>query len=229
MLHVKEFSKYAQNYEKNRQIQKEAAKKLISMLDFHPKTILDLGSGSGAMCKEFDFKFEKFIAVDSAENMCKLHPKAENIEVINKNFEDISLAEDLERYKHIDLIVSSSALQWAKSLENVMQFCKNTSENILFSIFTCNTFKTIYELTSLQSFLLSSEEIVKIVRKYYDIEFEVKEYKLYFEDNISKFRYIKKSGISGGKKRLSVAQTKNLIQNYPLNYLEFEVIYIKSK
>lgn len=48
----------------------------------------------------------------------------------------------------------------------------------------------------------------------------------FFEDNLSKFRYIKKSGVSGGKRRLSVAQTKALIQNYPLEYLEFEVLFV---
>jgi malonyl-CoA O-methyltransferase len=52
---------------------------------------------------------------------------------------------------------------------------------------------------------------------------------LEFEDNISKFRYIKKSGVSSGKRELGYKETKELIRNYPLNYLEFEVLFVWGK
>jgi len=41
-------------------------------------------------------------------------------------------------------------------------------------------------------------------------------------------RYIKKSGVSGGRNLLTYKQTKKLMDEYPLNYLEFEVVYINS-
>jgi malonyl-CoA O-methyltransferase len=43
------------------------------------------------------------------------------------------------------------------------------------------------------------------------------------------FNYIKKSGVSGGEKQLTYKQTKQLMKNYPLNYLEFEVLFVKAK
>jgi malonyl-CoA O-methyltransferase len=39
-------------------------------------------------------------------------------------------------------------------------------------------------------------------------------------------RYIKQSGVSGGKRQLSYKDIKNLLDNYPLDYLEFEVLFI---
>jgi len=42
------------------------------------------------------------------------------------------------------------------------------------------------------------------------------------------FRYIKKSGVSGGEKQLNYQQMKRLMENYPLNYLEFEVLFVEA-
>ena len=57
----------------------------------------------------------------------------------------------------------------------------------------------------------------------------MKNYKLNFEDNLSLFRYIKKSGVSGGEKRLNYSETKALLKNYPHKFLEFEVIFLWGK
>jgi malonyl-CoA O-methyltransferase len=43
------------------------------------------------------------------------------------------------------------------------------------------------------------------------------------------FRYIKQSGVSGGERKLSYTQTKQLMENYPLKYLEFEVLFIEAR
>jgi malonyl-CoA O-methyltransferase len=43
------------------------------------------------------------------------------------------------------------------------------------------------------------------------------------------FRYIKKSGVSGGEKQLSYKETRHLMETYPLDYLEFEVLFVKAK
>jgi malonyl-CoA O-methyltransferase len=43
------------------------------------------------------------------------------------------------------------------------------------------------------------------------------------------FKYIKQSGVSGSRKVLGYKQTKKLMREYPVNYLEFEVAFIVSK
>jgi malonyl-CoA O-methyltransferase len=226
--HTKEFSRFAKSYDANTVIQKEVAKKLVGRIKGKPQNILDLGCGSGAVYKNLSFTCRNFIGIDSSKEMCRVHPQEKNIKIYNKDFEFLNSDSELNEYGKFDLIISSSALQWAKNLKNIMKFCKKHSDEILFALFTPNTFKSIFEFTNLTSPLLETKEVLKTVQKYYKIKYEICCYKLYFEDNISKFRYIKRSGVSGGKKRLNVTETKNLIKNYPYDYLEFEVIYIQS-
>ena len=52
-------------------------------------------------------------------------------------------------------------------------------------------------------------------------------YKLEFGNKKDLFDYIKKSGVSG-KKSLSFSDSKKLYKEYDLNYLEFEVIFVKT-
>ena len=229
MHHEKEFSKRAFSYNEYNIIQKKVAKRLLSKIKNHPKKILDLGCGRGEIFKNIDWEIEKFIGVDISSNMCSLHPKPKKGAILNFDFEDEKLFPILKQHMPYDLVISSSSLQWARDIGKVFEEISKISKNIAFSIFTDKTFKTIYEISSIDSFLLSSEEILDKLLGYFEFEYEIKEYKLNFEDNLSKFRYIKRSGVSGGKRVLSYKETKNLIENYPLSYLEFEVIFITGK
>ena len=223
----KEFSKNASSYNEYNIIQKEVAKKVVSLVENSPKKVLDLGCGSGEIYKLIDWDIDEFIAVDISYEMCKLHPKNSKINVINANYEDDNLFKKLKQ-KKFDIVISSSSLQWCSNLDDIVKKISLLSDNCVVSIFCDKTFKTIYELSTLKSFLPSSDEVLKIFKKYFTVDYSIENYKLFFPDNISKFRYIKKSGVSGGKRRLGFKQTKDLIKNYPLDYLEFEVIFIKG-
>jgi malonyl-CoA O-methyltransferase len=202
---------------------------LLSKITCKPKKILDLGCGTGDINKKIDWEYSKFIGVDSAQGMCEKHPKSSVISVVHKNFENVDFQEEILRDAPFDLVISSSALQWAENIEELIKFSSKLSKNVAFAIFTCNTFADIYKISGLKTFLPNANELVVITKKYFDIEYEIKKYRLGFEDNLSKFRHIKKSGVSGGKRKLTVSQTKKLIKNYPHNYLEFEVIFIHNK
>ena len=54
-------------------------------------------------------------------------------------------------------------------------------------------------------------------------------YTLEFDSTREMFKYIKKSGVSGGEKKLSYKQTRYLMETYPLDYLEFEVLFVEAK
>ncbi len=223
----KEFSKNAISYNEYNIIQKEVAKKVVSLVENSPKRILDLGCGSGEIYKLIDWGIKEFIAVDISYEMCKLHPKNSKVEILNANYEDDKIFDKL-REKRFDIVISSSSLQWCANLEKMVKKISLLSNNCVVSIFCDKTFKTIYDMSALESFLPSTTEVLNYFKKYFKVDYSVENYKLFFPDNISKFRYIKKSGVSGGKKRLDFKQTKNLIKNYPLEYLEFEVIFIKG-
>lgn len=223
-----EFSKYASNYNSYNIIQNRVTDKLLSQVSSKPKNILDLGCGSGALCKKISWDYDKFTGVDFAQGMLELHPKSKNIEAVYGDFNDEQLFKKLSAHRY-DYIFSASALQWAEDLDNVFKNISLLNAPVALAIFTSNTFKTLNETASINSILRSVDEINRLQKKYFDAKFEVVEYKLEFESTRDMFRYIKKSGVSGSRKVLSYKQTKKLMNEYPVNYLEFEVVFITSR
>ena len=229
MKHIKEFSRQANSYDNNNIIQKEVATYLLSKVTTKPRKILDLGCGTGDINRKIGWEYEKFIGVDNALGMCEKHPKNTKITVLNNNFEDKAFQEKMKLIAPFDLVISSSALQWAVDIESLIKFVSLLGKRVAFAVFTSNTFKDIYNVSGLETFLPNAKELINITKKYFEVEYEIKTYRLEFKDNISKFRYIKKSGVSGGERKLNVEDTKNLIKNYPYSYLEFEVTFIYNK
>ena len=222
-----EFSKHALEYNTYNIIQNKVVKQLLSKLNYKPKSILDLGCGSGALCKSIDWEYEYFLGVDFAKGMLELHPKSKNINCIYGNFNDTSLFENLATYE-FEHVFSSSSLQWAQDLESVFKSISSLKRPISLAIFTSGTFKTLNKTANLKSLLRSASTIQTLSEKYFNAEYEVLKYKLEFESTRDMFRYIKKSGVSGSRNVLTYKQTKKLMQEYPLNYLEFEILLISS-
>jgi malonyl-CoA O-methyltransferase len=220
--HTNEFSKRAISYREHNIIQKKVVKKLIENIDSNPKKILDLGCGNGAVYELISWDIDQFVGVDKATNMCTLHPADKKIKLINEDFETLN-------FEKFDMVISSSALQWAKDLNSLFQKIASNTDEVAFSIFCDRTFKTIYEIANLEPFLPKSSDLLKLLNHYFIFEHEIVDYKLEFEDNLSKFRYIKNSGVSGGERKLSFKDTKKLIANYPHKYLEFEVLFVWGK
>lgn len=223
-----EFSKYASSYTSYNVIQNRVTDKLLSLVSSKPKNILDLGCGNGDLCKKITWKYDKFTGVDFAPGMLELHPISKNIEAVYGDFNDSALFENLLTYRY-DYIFSASALQWAKNLETVFKNINSLNAPVALAIFTSNTFKTLNETASIKSILQSAAEINRVQKKYFDANFEVVQYKLEFKSTRDMFRYIKKSGVSGSRKVLNYKQTKKLMSEYPVNYLEFEVAFIVSR
>ncbi len=222
-----EFSKHALRYGSYNVIQNKVIKKLLKKIKSEPNNILDLGCGSGALHDAISWKYKHFTGVDFAPGMLELHPKAKNCECIYGDFNDKTLFENLLTYQY-DYIFSASALQWAEDLEMIFRNIKSLNAPVALAIFSANTFKTLNETASLKPLLRSADEIDKLQKRYFDAKLEVIEYRLEFESTREMFRYIKNSGVSGSRKVLDYKQTKKLLNEYPLNYLEFEVVFIHS-
>lgn len=222
-----EFSKHAFEYESYNYIQKRVADKLLSHVDSKPKYILDLGCGSGAICKSIEWEYEHFVGVDFAPAMLELHPKSLTTESIYGDFNDSTLFKKFRESK-FDYILSASALQWSKNLDETFKEIKSLNAPMSLAIFTSATFKTLNDTASIASLLKSKEEINELQKKYFDINFEVISYKLEFVSVREMFRYIKHSGVSGSRNLLSIKEMKQLMREYPLNYLEFEVVFLYS-
>lgn len=222
-----EFSKNSHTYGLYNIIQNSVRDEVLSRFSSGEQTIADLGCGEGALYKELAYKPQKFIAIDFAEGMLNLHPKGDNIELYCGDFNEDALFHYLQS-QNIEHLFSLSALQWADDLEHIFKNIASLKCSYSLAIFTANTFKTLHETAGLDPILLSSSEVESMARKFLNFSSYTKSYQLKFTSTREMLRYIKKSGVSGSRNVLSVSQTRALMQEYPLEYLEFEVLFLYS-
>ncbi|MGA1931893.1 methyltransferase domain-containing protein [Arcobacter sp. YIC-464] len=222
-----EFSKYAKEYQSHNIIQQICAKSLVRELKNKPKKILELGCGSGQVFSQITWDIDFYKAIDFSESMCELHPKGKNIQVKCHDFDTQEFLDEIANDNY-DIILSSSALQWSKDLTKIVKHLSYITDEINAVLFTSNTFKTIQEVSCTKSPILDEKSIKNAFSKYFECEFETIMYKLEFDNKKDLFDYIKKSGVSGGNSTLDFKAAKKLYKDYNLNYLEFEVIFIKT-
>jgi len=228
---IQEFSRFAHEYDTYNVIQAEIAKLLVAQLpNTHYSTLIDMGCGSGEVYKNLEknsVTFDHLMVLDSSQEMLDIHPSSKKIEKRCADFNSPQTFEDLSLPPET-LLLSSSALQWSKDLDFTLSEISKKSHHAYFSVFTSNTFKTLHETAKVTSPIYSEDILRDTIEKYYHAKFELKEYRLYFESVREMFNYIKKSGVSGGEKQLTYKQTKQLMKSYPLDYLEFEVLFVKA-
>jgi len=228
---VKEFSRFADEYNKHNIIQSEVAKRLTSMLDKSKYSkVLDLGSGAGAVYENFlkqGIIVDEFTAFDFSKEMLSLHPNAKNIKKKHADFNEIN-SFFMYKKNEFNILISASALQWSSDLSKVLASISPLASEYYFAFFTSNTFATLHDTAGIKSPIYSKKCIISSLKEHYNIETEIKDYKLYFDSVYEMLKYIKRSGVSGGSRQLSYEKIKSLIKNYPLDYLEFEVLFIKA-
>lgn len=222
-----EFSRYASQYGTHNVIQTKVAQKLIADTPDAPRKILDLGCGNGTLFSCIDWEMESFRGVDFSATMLAYHPVSQETELILGDFNDPELFAQLLPLT-FDRLYSSSALQWADDLDAVFKSIVALNTPVSLAIFTSGTFQALYETAGLSPILKSSEEVNEIANRYFNAQIEIVRYVLEFDTVREMFRYIKRSGVSGGRRVLDFSQTKRLMKNYPLSFLEFEVVFITS-
>jgi len=229
---IQEFSRYAHEYDTYNVIQAEVAASLVEQLPSrHFESILDMGCGSGEVYKNLQkhqLSFDHFIALDSSQEMLDIHPTDKRVEKIRADF---NRSETFEKFslEAESLFLSSSALQWSIDLDFTLFEISKKATDAYLAIFTSNTFKTMHHTAHIDSPIYSAETLKSTISKYYEATYELREYKLHFRSVREMFNYIKKSGVSGGDKQLTYKQTKELMQKYPLDHLEFEVLFVEAK
>ena len=229
---IKQFSRFAHVYNSYNSIQSKVAKELIDDMPLSAyECIIDLGCGSGEVYKNIksrNMSFKQFIAIDSSVEMLKFHPTEDNIIKLCIDFDDPIDTKNFFCKLKESTLVSSSSLQWSNDLDFTLQQLAQKSLKAYFAIFTSNTFKTLHRTANIKSPIYSEEVLKETIKRYYNAQFKIKEYRLEFKAVRDMFNYIKKSGVSGGEKLLSFRQTKQLMNEYPLEYLEFEVLFVKA-
>ena len=226
---AREFDRFAKSYAKHNSLQKEIARELISLVDDEISRVADIGCGDGAVYDELlsqEKRFEKFYAIDSSKNMLSLHPKDESVELVCLDFNSPEFGERLSEL-NVDTIISSSALQWAKSPEKVLEDISLNSKKAYLSIFTSETFAFLHKFAGVKSPIHSKERLSRAIGSFFEVEnIYILRYRIRFESREDIFRYIKRSGVSGRRGELSFQATKRLIREFPRDYLTFEVLFV---
>ena len=230
---IEEFSRFAHQYDQHNIIQAKVAKIMVDKLPLTAyDKIIDIGCGSGEVFKDLKDKetsFEEFVAFDSSQPMLEIHPTEKRVIKVCADFNDINFLNTLP-FETYDLLLSSSALQWSKDLDFTLRKLATLSKTFNTAIFTSGTFKTLHQTANIHSPIYSAESLQKHILKHYsDASFELHHFTLSFESTREMFRYIKKSGVSSGEKKLSYAETKQLMETYPLDHLEFEVLFVEAE
>jgi malonyl-CoA O-methyltransferase len=220
------FSHNAYAYDDVNIIQKQVLETLIAKIDDSPAHILDIGCGRGGVYEAIGWEIETFTGMDFAEGMLSLHPKADTVTLLLQDFNDPYAFEKLKS-THFDRIISSSALQWASDLDTTLSHIASLKAPVSLSIFTANTFKTLYETAGIPPLLQNREEITSLLTKHFpDAQMETLHYTLQFASVREMFRYMKKSGVGAGRNILGYRKMKQLMTDYPLDHLEYEIILL---
>jgi len=227
-----EFSRFAHEYNQYNRIQQRVAHKLVSMVSDRPyHAILDLGCGRGEVYQNLiaqNIRFDRLHGIDISANMLQLHPKEERVRLTQGSFDHLTLDEN----RPYDLILSASALQWSENLDKPLGAIATMNAPTILAIFTANTFKTLHQTAGITSPIYPCETLhAKLTHHLGDdfrLTFETVEYSLTFDSTLSMLRYIKKSGTSGGERYMSYGETKMLLDGYPLDFLEFEVLFVEA-
>lgn len=222
-----QFSKYAKSYNSYNIIQQLVAKSLVRELGCEPKRILELGCGSGQIFKYIHWDVDFYHAIDASASMCELHPRGKNIQVQCCDFDSDEFFKILKNQRY-EMVLSSSALQWSSNLPKIIHALSEITSEIQAVLFTSNTFKTIQSISKKPSPILDEKSIKDAFEMCFECTFETLNYKLEFDDKKELFDYIKKSGVSSSSS-LNFKEAKKLYKEYHLNYLEFEVLFVKAK
>lgn len=225
------FNKMAQSYSDSSFLQNKVARILLDFCDDKfikndIRKVLDLGAGSGNIANNIKYNLDVFTALDNALNLLRLHPQSlANITRINLVECDFDSYDFNENY---DLVISSSALQWAKNLDNLAKKLADSHiSHFAFAIFTNASLCELHEFLGTKSPLKSSEEVLNIMQRYFKIDFKAESFCIKFTLREEFLAYLKKCGLLGGG-HLSFRDKKRLRFELPMLEANFEVLFIKG-
>lgn len=186
------FRQAAKTYNDNAIVQKEMAQKLISLVLRHNNkylSILEIGAGTGFLTKEIieNFDYENLYINDMEENQT---PFKQGLTYLKGDIEKIEIP------KNLNLVISSSALQWMSDIKGLIRKVRLSSGPgtlFAFSTFGTRNFEQFKE-KGLKYFQMSEIEAFFGDWEIIHLEEEIKT--LYFEEPINILKHIKATGVT---------------------------------
>lgn len=220
------FNKASKSYDDVAWVQKDAAEflvdKLLKLKKFIPRTVLDVGTGTGYIPELLLEKFpnSSFYLNDIAGEMlaiCKAKfAKAKNIYYLQGDMIEL----DSTLY---ECVISNLALQWASDLQCAINLLHSKSSNIFaFSTLLDGTFEewnhviNRYQSTKLLHYP-KAEELISLCntlkRNDQTFEYWLMDCPLSFENPVSFMHYLKYLGASASSNLVDLSNIKKLLKD----------------
>lgn len=220
------FSRASSSYDNVAFVQKECAAKLVNLLkscfpEFHPQSILDLGTGTGYIPEILfsSFPQSKFTLNDISSSM--LAKTKEKLAVYKEIALILGDMETLDFGLH-DLIVSNLALQWVYNLKKMIKKSYDSSNVFVFSCLLDGTFNEWSRIFTksllptpthqypskqeLESYLLHLKP-----KRYFS---DSQEFTLCFPSASEFIRYLKNLGANLSSQTIPLSDLRKVVQTY---------------
>lgn len=206
------FEKNFSTYDENAIIQKKVA---INLAEFIAKKVteksfdkvIELGCGTGIFTREFLKKFE--IKEIDLNDYFDTKQYLENIKYKNFICNDMTYAIN----KKYDIVISSSSFQWIENFEKLIQNISKNSNKLAFSIYLEGNLKEITEHFGVGLNYKTSDDILKILKKYFkNIDYFTEEKTINFSSPMEALRHLKQTGVTINTKKSSIYEIKSYKQ-----------------
>lgn len=139
---ARHFSSRAHDYDKLALMQKDIADRLLKLIpEKDYLTILDIGCGTGYMCRQLKKRFPaaQVTGVDIASEMLR--------KAMAEDPEGNYICEDFTKMdisgKRYDLIVSASALQWTDNINQILEKFHSSCNTMAYAVFTAPSLESL--------------------------------------------------------------------------------------
>lgn len=198
----KGFVKSIETYRKHAIVQEAIASRLINKLSSISKgnftRVLEIGCGPAILTEKFfsNFAVEQYLANDIVSEYADILDNIDsNIQFLNGDIEAINLPREL------DLIISSSTLQWLSDLElfleHVFESLKSESY-LVFSSFGPDNYREIREVEGKGLDYLTFAKHERLLSKHFDVIWSDRENIIrYFSSPMAVLQHMKQTGVNG--------------------------------
>ncbi|WP_235852528.1 methyltransferase domain-containing protein [Helicobacter vulpis] len=222
------FGKRAKSYARHAGVQQRIAARLLQ--ECAPQCcarMVDLGCGQGSVLNAlpfFEIHVGEFIGVDRALEMLQEHPRAcARVDRVRLICQDFETWETLP----CSLLVSASALQWARDLDGLCAKLARACTHIALAIHTRASLQEVHTFLGTNSPLRGCEEVLDILKARFE-GFEkrlwVERFQQIFDGRAPFLAQLKYAGLLGGG--LDFKRAKALRFQAPYESLSYEVVFL---
>lgn len=175
----------------------QLAQKILQKWGKRFSRVLDLGCGAGILpqaMKQEGILIEDYTGCDISQAMleCLSSPYA-TYRLFCQDFDEC-----LIQSPKVDLIVSSSALQWSLDLSYTLSLIAKHRSKVALSLISSNTFKELHSFLGTKSPLMEVQNMQELLLNFFDGEIEIINQDLIFDHSSELISHLRNSGVMGG-------------------------------